>query len=147
MYEVALLKYDEVKFLLVPEVADHFRTMGLGEIDFGILKKELIEGIQEDNSAVFVLKKDSVIVGGLSASINQYLNGKLHAEQSFVYINKRHRGAYLKLIRACEEWAADSGAHILSASVLLRENAKSQSKLLESLKYKPLDIYYTKEIR
>jgi hypothetical protein len=147
MYIVDKLKYDEINHLLVPEVADHFRTMGLGEIDFNILRKELIEGIQEDNSAVFVLKKDDIIVGGLSASINTYLNGKLHAEQRFVYINKQHRGAYLKLMRAFEKWATGLGAHILSTSVLLRENAKAQSKLLETLKYKPLDIYYTKETR
>lgn len=147
MYSTAILKYDEIKYLLVPEVADHFRTMGLGEIDFDILEKELIEGIQEDNSVVLLLKKDGIIVGALSASINQYLNGKLHAEQRFVYINKQHRGAYLKLIRAFERWASDSGADILSTSILLRENAKSQSKLLEALKYKPLDIYYTKALR
>lgn len=147
MYEVVQLKYDEIKFLLVSEVADHFRTMGLGEIDFTILRKEITEYLQEDNSIVLVLKKDGVIVGSLAASINLYLNGKLHAEQKFIYIQPEHRGAYLKLMKAFEQWAISLGADYLSASILLRENAKSQSKLLQNRGYKPLDIYYFREIK
>lgn len=146
MYEVTTLKYDEIKFLLIPEVADHFKTMGLGDINFDVLRKEVTEYLQEDRSTVLVLKKDGEIVGSLAASVALYLNGKLHAEQKFIFILKKHRGAYLQLTSSFEQWATSLGADVLSVSVLLRNEAQSQAKLLQKRGYKALDIYYIKTI-
>lgn len=147
MYTIEELKIEEISSLLIKEVADHFLTMELGKIDFKILARELIEGVNEPNSVILALKKNGVIIGGLSASIDRYLNGKLHAEQRFLFILKEHRGAYLKLMIAFELWAENMGADYVISSVLLRENADVQLKLLKKRGYTALDIYFTKRIK
>lgn len=149
---IRLATLSDVPVLVAIGTLFHSRT-ALAEIlpyDAESVRRLLVDSIEGDHCAVFVLEDKGEVVGGIvGAVVPVYWNVRLMVGQQFAWFvrpARRHGLAALGLLDAFERWAIDKGAVAVFSGAKNDENAAAMDKLLTRKGYFNLESMYLKGV-
>jgi len=93
--------------------------------------------------------KNDQIVGMLGGILSpDILDGSLTATETFWYVHPEHRTGRggLELLLTFEKWAVEIGANRIMMAHLVEHNSETLKKLYERRGFKPIEIFYSKEL-
>jgi GNAT superfamily N-acetyltransferase len=110
----------------------------------------LLKLINSDESVVLVADENGV-VGMLGAMIYRHYFNLSHitGNELFWWIDPeyRHGSLAMRMFRALEEWAAQSGAHSFTVGALHAQSPEKLSRFYDRNGYSPLESTYTKVLQ
>lgn len=141
MAKVRKATFDDIPALLAMGAAMHaesprFRAMPYSEEKVYNLAVALLT--QEGAGGILVAEADGIIVGMFSFVVSeQFFGPASYAADLVVYVKPEHRGgsAFLKLVRAFENWADELGVHEKLIGVSTMLNTKQTISAYEKLGY------------
>lgn len=107
----------------------------------------ILSALQNTNMTIFVIDVDGEIEGALVGLLSElYMSYTVQATELAWFVSKDYRGkpASLKLIKAFEKWAKESGANQVGMGDI--EGISSLEKLYNRLGYKRAETVYLKEL-
>lgn len=107
----------------------------------------ILSALQNTNMTIFVIDVDGEIEGALVGLLSElYMSYTVQATELAWFVSKDYRGkpASLKLIKAFEKWAKESGAKQIGMGDI--EGISSLEKLYNRLGYERAETVYLKEL-
>ena len=107
----------------------------------------ILSALQNTNMTIFVIDVDGEIEGALVGILSElYMSYTVQATELAWFVSKDYRGkpASLKLIKAFEKWAKESGANQVGMGDI--EGISSLEKLYNRLGYERAETVYLKEL-
>lgn len=107
----------------------------------------ILSALQNTNMTIFVIDVDGEIEGALVGLLSElYMSYTVQATELAWFVSKDYRGkpASLKLIKAFEKWAKESGANQVGMGDI--EGISSLEKLYNRLGYERAETVYLKEL-
>lgn len=107
----------------------------------------ILSALQNTNMTIFVIDVDGEIEGALVGLLSElYMSYTVQATELAWFVSKDYRGkpASLKLIKAFEKWAKESGANQIGMGDI--EGISSLEKLYNRLGYERAETVYLKEL-
>ena len=107
----------------------------------------ILSALQNTNMTIFVIDVDGEIEGALVGLLSElYMSYTVQATELAWFVSKDYRGkpASLKLIKAFEKWAKESGANHIGMGDI--EGISSLEKLYNRLGYERAETVYLKEL-
>lgn len=107
----------------------------------------ILSALQNTNMKIFVIDVDGEIEGALVGLLSElYMSYTVQATELAWFVSKDYRGkpASLKLIKAFEKWAKESGANQVGMGDI--EGISSLEKLYNRLGYERAETVYLKEL-
>ena len=107
----------------------------------------ILSALQNTNMTIFVIDVDGEIEGALVGLLSElYMSYTVQATELAWFVSKDYRGkpASLKLIKAFEKWAKESGANQVGMGDI--EGISSLEKLYSRLGYERAETVYLKEL-
>lgn len=125
--------------------APHAKALDVCEADWRAAIAMVIE-----HGRVFVAQIDGVIVGMLMAvcTPSWFAPKTLVATELAWWMDPEHRGGMsaIRLVKAFEQWAKQSGASVASMCELVIEGQPPVGEMIERMGYAPSERTYMKEI-